>query len=171
MVKNTDKPPKIPRWKTGENLNEKENRPGQAVCASLRELRIQNRNSQFPFGCRGGLQAARSRSPCRAGSYPAVQICVARYVPGSRNVPGRRTRRPYIYRKTGRFVENAAPAGRFLRRGQDPALRPSVNCEQKSKIANFRSVVGAACRPPGQFYLVANAGRCCRVPVFRRAGS
>ena len=40
----------------------------------------------------------------RAGSYPAVQICVARNVPGWRNVPGRRTRRPYIYRKTGRFV-------------------------------------------------------------------
>ena len=38
------------------------------------------------------------------GLDPAVQICVARYVPGNRNVPGRRTRRPYIYRKTGRLV-------------------------------------------------------------------
>ena len=68
MRKKRDTTTKNPRWKSGENLNEKENCPGQAVCASLRELRIQNRNSQFPFGCRGGLQATRFLSLCRAGS-------------------------------------------------------------------------------------------------------
>ena len=35
MRKKRDTTTKNPRWKTGENLNEKENRPGQAVCAIL----------------------------------------------------------------------------------------------------------------------------------------
>src|SRR5699024_9623993 len=57
------------------------------------------------------------------------------------------------------------------RRGQDPALRPAVNCEQKTKIANFRSAVGAACTPPVRFCLAANARHGSDLPPFCRAGS
>src|SRR5699024_9944702 len=47
----------------------------------------------------------------------------------------------------------------------------AVNCEQKTKIANFRSAVGAACTPPVRFCLAANARHGSDLPPFCRAGS
>ena len=117
-------------------------------------------------------------APCRAGACPRRAVLGGPQIPclpphprpvpagtahpGSRSetppafaggaFPGRRTRRPYMQRVLVRQTPKPRLPGHPPARSRRAPYKPAL-----------RSAVGAACRPPVQFYLAVNA-RCC-VPV------
>ena len=109
-------------------------------------------------------------APCRAGSYPAVQIYLAHNVPVCRRIP-RAAYTPPLH-ATGPCAANTKTTPAKLRRG-GVKTPPYGFTEIANKIVNTnsRQVVGAACRPPVQFYLAVNARCCISVPAPCRAGA
>ena len=94
-------------------------------------------------------------APCRAGSYPAVQIYLAHNVPVCHHIP-RAAYTPPL-QATGLCAANTKTTPAKLRRG-GVKTPPYGFTEIANKIVNTnsRQVVGAACRPPVQFYLAVN---------------
>ena len=99
-----------------------------------------------------------------------MQIYLAHNVPGCRHIP-RAAYTPPL-QATGPCAANTKTTPAKLRRG-GVKTPPYGFTEIANKIVNTnsRQVVGAACRPPVQFYLAVNARCCVPVPAPCRAGA
>ena len=99
-----------------------------------------------------------------------MQIYLAHNVPVCRHIP-RAAYTPPL-QATGPCAANTKTTPAKLRRG-GVKTPPYGFTEIANKIVNTnsRQVVGAACRPPVQFYLAVNARCCISVPAPCRAGA